>query len=61
MPSRERSNVYSGVGHEEGMELQATPIMTDTLIILDGGTGRELAWRGAPFRQPEWSAFAASW
>ncbi len=27
-------------------------------IILDGGTGRELARRGAPFRQPEWSALA---
>ena len=32
--------------------------MTDTLVILDGGTGRELARRGAPFRQPEWSALA---
>ncbi len=28
------------------------------LILLDGGTGRELARRGAPFRQPEWSALA---
>ena len=28
------------------------------LIVLDGGTGRELARRGAPFRQPEWSALA---
>lgn len=26
--------------------------------ILDGGLGRELARRGAPFRQPEWSALA---
>lgn len=26
--------------------------------ILDGGMGRELAARGAPFRQPEWSALA---
>ena len=26
--------------------------------ILDGGTGRELARAGAPFRQPEWSALA---
>lgn len=26
--------------------------------ILDGGTGRELARIGAPFRQPEWSALA---
>lgn len=28
------------------------------LIILDGGTGRELARIGAPFAQPEWSALA---
>ena len=28
------------------------------IIILDGGMGRELARRGAPFRQPEWSALA---
>ncbi len=28
------------------------------LTILDGGMGRELARRGAPFRQPEWSALA---
>ncbi|WP_224965008.1 homocysteine S-methyltransferase family protein [Acinetobacter guillouiae] len=28
--------------------------------ILDGGLGRELARRGAPFRQPEWSALALS-
>lgn len=34
------------------------PAMTETLLILDGGTGRELARRGAPFRQPEWSALA---
>ncbi len=26
--------------------------------ILDGGTGRQLKWIGAPFRQPEWSALA---
>lgn len=29
-----------------------------TLTLLDGGTGRELARIGAPFRQPEWSALA---
>ena len=29
-----------------------------TLTLLDGGMGRELARRGAPFRQPEWSALA---
>ncbi|WP_212629858.1 homocysteine S-methyltransferase family protein [Pseudomonas sp. KB-10] len=28
------------------------------LVILDGGMGRELQRRGAPFRQPEWSALA---
>jgi len=28
------------------------------LLILDGGTGRELARIGAPFRQPEWSALS---
>ena len=29
-------------------------------VILDGGMGRELQRRGAPFRQPEWSALALS-
>ena len=28
------------------------------ITIIDGGMGRELARRGAPFRQPEWSALA---
>lgn len=28
------------------------------ITILDGGMGRELERRGAPFRQPEWSALA---
>lgn len=28
------------------------------MILLDGGTGRELARLGAPFRVPEWSALA---
>ena len=32
--------------------------MIDPLLVLDGGTGRELARSGAPFRQPEWSALA---
>ena len=31
---------------------------TRDLWVLDGGMGRELARRGAPFRQPEWSALA---
>ncbi len=29
-----------------------------TVSIMDGGMGRELERRGAPFRQPEWSALA---
>lgn len=29
-----------------------------TVTLLDGGMGRELQRRGAPFRQPEWSALA---
>lgn len=28
------------------------------IIVLDGGMGRELSRRGAPFQQPEWSALA---
>jgi len=28
------------------------------ITVLDGGTGRELLRMGAPFRQPEWSAWA---
>ncbi len=31
---------------------------TRKVFLLDGGTGRELARAGAPFRQPEWSALA---
>ncbi len=31
---------------------------TSTITILDGGMGRELERRGAPFKQPEWSALA---
>ncbi|MGO2340818.1 MAG: homocysteine S-methyltransferase family protein [Psychrobacter sp.] len=30
------------------------------MTILDGGMGRELERRGAPFRQPEWSALSLS-
>jgi len=31
---------------------------TGKVTILDGGMGRELEKRGAPFKQPEWSALA---
>lgn len=31
---------------------------TPSVTLLDGGMGRELEQRGAPFRQPEWSALA---
>lgn len=32
--------------------------MQSSVTILDGGMGRELERRGAPFKQPEWSALA---
>lgn len=32
--------------------------MTNQVMLLDGGMGRELARMGAPFKQPEWSALA---
>lgn len=32
--------------------------MQSSITILDGGMGRELERRGAPFKQPEWSALA---
>lgn len=32
--------------------------MSTQITILDGGMGRELARRNAPFKQPEWSALA---
>lgn len=31
---------------------------TGTIVVLDGGMGRQLERSGAPFRQPEWSAWA---
>lgn len=34
------------------------PVTMQSITLLDGGMGRELARRGAPFRQPEWSALA---
>ena len=33
-------------------------VISSSLLILDGGTGRQLQRIGAPFRQPEWSALA---
>ena len=38
----------------------SAPITSAPLTILDGGMGRELERRGAPFRQPEWSALSLS-
>jgi S-methylmethionine-dependent homocysteine/selenocysteine methylase len=35
-----------------------TEKMSNGIILLDGGTGRELKRIGAPFQQPEWSALA---
>lgn len=32
--------------------------LSDDVLILDGGTGREIERRGGPFRTPEWSALA---
>lgn len=36
------------------------PATSAPMTILDGGMGRELEQRGAPFRQPEWSALSLS-
>ena len=41
----------------EGVRARAGAL-TAPVVILDGGTGRELMRAGAPFRQPEWSALA---
>ena len=35
-----------------------TTAASPALMLLDGGTGRELKRSGAPFKQPEWSALA---
>jgi len=40
------------------MALNFTGAGMGKIFILDGGMGRELLRRGAPFRQPEWSALA---
>ncbi len=42
------------------MSMQSDVLLTAPMTILDGGMGRELERRGAPFRQPEWSALALS-
>jgi S-methylmethionine-dependent homocysteine/selenocysteine methylase len=39
-------------------EIEVRKMDKQQLWVLDGGMGRELARRGAPFRQPEWSALA---
>lgn len=33
-------------------------MLNSKIIILDGAMGRELEYRGAPFKQSEWSALA---
>ncbi|UOO82098.1 homocysteine S-methyltransferase family protein [Uruburuella testudinis] len=41
------------------MGISTNPTTTmNHITIIDGGMGRELHRRGAPFRQPEWSALA---
>lgn len=37
---------------------KAMETVMQSITILDGGMGRELERRGAPFKQPEWSALA---
>lgn len=39
-------------------KIEVSKMDKQQLWVLDGGMGRELARRGAPFRQPEWSALA---
>ena len=56
-------NVDGGLNMDPGLNLDGG-LNTDRgqntgrVLILDGGMGRELLRRGAPFRQPEWSALA---
>ena len=40
------------------MSQNPTPAARSQITILDGGMSRELVRIGAPFRQPEWSAYA---
>ena len=44
----------------KAMSAPSNVLLTTPMTILDGGMGRELERRGAPFRQPEWSALALS-
>jgi len=56
-------NVDGGLNMDPGLNVDGG-LNTDRrqnagrVLILDGGMGRELLRRGAPFRQPEWSALA---
>ena len=56
-------NVGGGLSMDRGLNVDGG-LNTDRrqnagrVLILDGGMGRELLRRGAPFRQPEWSALA---
>ncbi len=38
------------------MSRKGSTVTTGKITLLDGGMGRELEKRGAPFQQPEWSA-----
>lgn len=38
------------------MSRKGSAVTTGKITVLDGGMGRELEKRGAPFQQPEWSA-----
>ena len=56
-------NVDGGLNMDPGLNVDGG-LNTDRrqnagrVLILDGGMGRELLRRGAPFAQPEWSALA---
>lgn len=43
---------------DTGVDLSTTIAAAAAVTVLDGGMGRELKRRGAPFRQPEWSALS---
>lgn len=49
----------AGVFIVSGINTRIKTVMSSgQTMTLDGGLGRELERRGAPFRQPEWSALA---